>query len=400
MRPILLVSNHSADNLVMPQRFLAAYRSRPRKRSSGPDALSGSLRSTVIVFLLVTLLQVGMRESARAQTAWDDFQEKQYATDVQIQLKRLGCYIGKIDGDWKGLSKTALGIFNEQSKGDPAFSAASYLSQDAFLAALTKTRAGYCEVKTNPTTGRTCVRADVGKSFLGKLPPQLQQARQLADLLNFVHKNYDAIFTERGVPLQEVVDTEAQGRLADFGSRVASRDSTRKALELAKRRLVSLTFKYGSKDGGPCHVCVMVNDWKFLANFAQNTGGSLFHSQSPAGRINVADLTTALMHQLKDNIVVYRRMTEKWLQIVDGDGETWIDDDNGERKSVDRDDLEKKRRDEMDSLIRYADDLQTGKKKFPLNIARLLPGGLQPTQLLSEVSNLYNCVGFDGSAVD
>ena len=275
-----------------------------------------SIRHIVLGILVFVIAQIGTPRQASAQK-WDVFPYKsQYSKDMQRQWKRIGCYNGKIDGKFGKGSLRAKKRWLDQLDGTaPGW---IFKSRESVLIFLKEQPTKFCNKSNSITKSKVCRRLDIGRNFLKNRNANHKPVQQLESPLQYSIDNFDAIFSASAVPVTGASTKENRLLLEKYGVAGISRESTLEALELASKRFKSLIFQYGYEPAGPCGVCYMINNWTYLANFSQSSGGKLYSPDDARANFKVDDITVDMMHAIKDQILLYRRMSAKWLKLVDG----------------------------------------------------------------------------------
>ena len=366
------------------------------------------IRHILLGLLVFVFAQIGTLRQASAQK-WDVFPYKsQYSKNMQRQWKRIGCYSGKVDGKFGKGSLRAKKRWLDQLDGTaPGW---IFKSRESVLIFLKEQPKNFCSKAS--LGSKACKRLAIGRDYLKTDKAKYKDAQKLEDPLQYVINNFDNLFSGTAVPVTGASSQEAKDLLEKYGFGGITRDSTRESLVAASKRFRSLTLQYGFSPTGTCGTCFMINNWLYLENLSQSTGRRLFHSSDPSYNFKVDRITVAMMKAVKDNILVHRRMSAKWLSLVDEGKDKYVfyvkvkaadGSEEQKKETIERTELDEKRKLEMDKLIGKLLLIQSVMDKTvedrDENGAPIIPKVREGAKRVKKMESKKTCDGFDGSSV-
>lgn len=298
------------------------------------------------------------------------------------------------------------GYLSEWKAGDAD---EDYCGEDNDLPTLSAT-ALYDEVHSGRKAGAlACSASTITSSYLEKFKDdtKLKSVRDLDAPLKTLIDKYPDVFDPTIAHDKEVHDDNVE-RLEAVATIGKSRTETLELLKDARKALLALIARYGANDE-PCGSCFAINDYKLLKSRAQAKflGDTLYYSKNPTKvKVDVKKIKRAWMYDIRDNMLIYRRITDDWLASVNGGGKKRPAD------ALKPDELEEERQMEMDTIIRRLSQLQkidtltTNQRDqffrdFP-TIARpeVVPAHIKNGDtLMSQLDETYSCDGFTGKTV-
>lgn len=187
-----------------------------------------------------------------------------------------------------------------------------------------KTLASSVYSKTSSLLGggdQKCVASQLSKRYLAKiylksLTGKLKAAADFEAPMKVVSENFDKLFPTTITSDTELATPERMQRLIKAGGTAGTTRTVAKAsLTSVETAFVDIAARYG-RNVDPCATCIAISDWYMLKGIAAQTNGVLINSQNFTHRVTVDDIKLSWLRQVKDSLLIYRRLQSGWLKIV------------------------------------------------------------------------------------
>lgn len=372
----------------------------------------GALLPLVAALLLLSGSAFGQGSWTARTAPWSTFAQgndnepaglQTYTSSVQDQLNRLHCYaddVDNIDAVWGPESRQALDRLRKRIGSTFPFQTTGRGSAENFLAYLQSAPDGQCGggAARQRATDRVCRRSEVGRSYLTDKAGEAKEANALSATLDRFNEAFDRIFKPGDVDATKGWDNTTKDRLEIVAGNRVTHASAKSALEAAAHQLRQLSFAYGLSKFPACGVCYQINDWIYLRNMAQSSGGQLMFVESRQAdrkafiRADVSRITEKMLAEVAPFIRIHRGASAN-LELHFGYLEP-----NGLPQGMDRTAVAGR----IPALIAARDEamrdivfrLRDSKNSTPSADAT------QANRLMRQVASIYRCVGFDGGSLD